>query len=90
LWRIADQAAIGVWNSRDSELARRTTGAQNFSSVLRNGWSAVSGIALGPTFSSRRHASSFDKPLAWTSFAAVADLAGEALAGSGEIVVAII
>ena len=30
------------------------TGAQNFSSAMRNGCSAVSGIALGPNFASRR------------------------------------
>ena len=29
------------------------TGAQNFSSAMRNGCTLVSGIALGPNFSSR-------------------------------------
>jgi hypothetical protein len=39
------------------------TGAQNFSSAMRNGCSAVSGIAFGPNFSSRRRASSLVSPL---------------------------
>ena len=39
------------------------TGAQNFPNALRNGWIAVSGIALGPILVNRRRASSLDKPL---------------------------
>ena len=38
------------------------TGAQNFSSAMRNGCALVSGIALGPDFASRRRASSLVKP----------------------------
>ena len=38
------------------------TGAQNFSSALRNGCSAVSGIAFGPNFSRWRRASSLVRP----------------------------
>ena len=38
------------------------TGAQNFSSAMRNGCTLVSGIALGPNFASRRRASSLVKP----------------------------
>jgi hypothetical protein len=38
------------------------TGAQSFSIAERSGWSAVSGTAFGPNFSSRRRASSLVKP----------------------------
>jgi hypothetical protein len=65
------------------------TGAQNFPSALRNGWSAVSGIALGPIFSSRSRASALDKPLAPPSFAGGADLAAKFLEDGGEFVVTI-
>jgi hypothetical protein len=51
------------------------TGAQNFSSAMRNGRSAVSGIAFEPNFSSRRRASSLVRPLCRSPFAAAADLA---------------
>src|ERR1700733_11350724 len=64
------------------------TGAQNFFSALRNGWSAVSGIALGPTFSNRWHASSLDKPLI-SPPSATAAMAGKALVPGGGIVVTI-
>src|ERR1039457_1411674 len=39
------------------------TGAQNLVSALRNGFAAVSGIAFGPNFSSRRRASSPVRPV---------------------------
>ena len=38
------------------------TGAQNFSSAMRNGCTLVSGIAFGPHFSSRRRASPLVRP----------------------------
>jgi hypothetical protein len=50
------------------------TGAQNLPIALRKGCSAVSGIALGPTFASRWRASSLDKPLG-DGIAAVGDFA---------------
>jgi hypothetical protein len=40
------------------------TGAQNFSSAMRNGCALVSGVALAPNFASRRYASSPVKPSA--------------------------
>jgi hypothetical protein len=58
------------------------TGAQNFSIAMRNGWSAVSGIAFGPNFCSRRPASSLVKPLGRSSCAAGADLADRGLASA--------
>ena len=66
------------------------TGAQNFSSAIRNGRSAVSGIALGPNFSSRRRASSLVRPFCSPSFAAAVDLAGRDLASRGGAIVAMI
>ena len=45
------------------------TGAQNFSSAMRNGCTLVSGIAFGPNFSSRRRASSLVRPFGRSSFA---------------------
>ena len=66
------------------------TGAQNFSSAMRNGCTLVSGIAFGPNFFSRRRASSLVRPLGRSSFAAAADLAGKALAEDGGAVVAMI
>ena len=46
----------------DRGLSIHGTGAQTFSSAIRNGWSDVSGIAFGPNFASRRRASSLVKP----------------------------
>ena len=66
------------------------TGAQNFSSAMRNGWNAVSGIAFGPNFSSRRRASSLVRPFCSPSFAAAADLAGRGFVSSGTAVATMI
>jgi len=49
-------------------------GAQNFSTAMRNGWSAVSGIAFGPNFFSRLWASSLVRPFCGLTSAALADL----------------
>ena len=49
------------------------TGAQNFSSAMRSGCSAVSGIAFGPNFCSRRRASSLVRPSCELISAALAD-----------------
>jgi hypothetical protein len=46
------------------------TGAQIFSSAMRNGCTLVSGIAFGPNVSSRRRASSLVRPVGASSFAA--------------------
>ena len=64
------------------------TGAQNLPIALRKGCSAVSGIALGPTFASRWRASSLDKPLG-DGIAAVDDFAGVESAEGEDIVAAI-
>jgi hypothetical protein len=63
------------------------TGAQNFSNAMRNGWSDVSGIVLGPNFCSRRRASSLVRPLGRSSFATAADGASPGLASDGGAVV---
>ncbi len=63
------------------------TGAQNFSSAMRNGCSAVSGIAFGPNFASRRRASSLVRPPGRLAFAAAPGLAIKALARGGGVVV---
>ena len=55
------------------------TGAQNFSSAMRNGCSAVSGIAFGPNFSSRRRASSLVRPLCSETPASPDDFGSEVL-----------
>ena len=63
------------------------TGAQNFSSAMRNGCSAVSGIAFGPNFSSRRRASSLVRPVGKSSFAAAVDPTSRGVvSGSGALV----
>jgi hypothetical protein len=64
------------------------TGAQNLPIALRKGCSAVSGIALGPTFASRWRASSLDKPLG-DGIAAVDDWAAVESAEGEDIVAAI-
>ncbi len=66
------------------------TGAQNFSIAMRNGCSAVSGIAFGPNFCNRRRASSLAKPFVTSSFAAVADLASLFLASDDGAVASMI
>ena len=64
------------------------TGAQNFSSAMRNGCTLVSGIAFGPDFASRRRASSLVKPPE-TAFCASIELAGVALVVGGELCVSV-
>ena len=63
------------------------TGAQNFSIATRNGCSAVSGIALGPNFSSRRRASSLISPFCGPTSAALVDFAGVMLSADGGVVI---
>ena len=48
------------------------TGAQNFSSAMRNGCMLVSGIAFGPNFSSRPRASWLVRPFRGLTSAALA------------------
>jgi hypothetical protein len=67
------------------------TGAQNFSSAMRNGCALVSGVALAPNFASRRYASSPVKPFGRSSFAAgAADLASQTFASRAGAVVTMI
>ena len=57
------------------------TGAQNFSTAMRNACTLVSGMALGPNFARRLRASSLVRPLGGASFAGSAELAGGADGG---------
>ena len=74
-------------SSRIAASSIQGTGAQNFSSAMRNGCTLVSGIALGPNFSSRRRASSLARPFGDSSFAGAADFSGKAFAEGGGAVV---
>ena len=55
------------------------TGAQNFSSAIRNGWMLVSGIAFAPNLSSRRRASLLVRPFCKLTLTAPIDSEGAAI-----------
>ena len=86
-------ASIYLLSATSSTIAASSihgTGAQNFSIAMRNGCNAVSGIAFGPNFFSRRRASSLVRPLGRSPFAIATDLASPGVVSDGGAVVIMI